>query len=67
MKALILLLLLLNLFPVYAQSNLKDRQLTKVDFITTSADISILPLSKSVKGNMNYTFKILQDTDTHLP
>jgi len=64
MKALILLFLLLNLFPICAQTNLKDEQLKNIDFKTTSAAISILPESQLVKGNMKYIFEILQDTDT---
>jgi len=50
--------------PIFSQSTLKDKQIESVNFKTTNADIAILPLTRTVKGKMTYTFKIIQDIDS---
>ena len=60
------LLLLFYIFSIagYGQYDSAFDQSEKVDFITVDAEISIFPTTKTVKGNVNYLFKILSSQDS---
>lgn len=60
------LLFFFHLFSIagYAQYDSSFDQSEKVDFIRMDAEISILPEAKTIKGNVEYQFKILSAQDS---
>ena len=64
MKSWFLLIFILFYVGSYAQYNPLFDQSSKVDFKNISADISILPKEKEVKGSVRYQFEILSATDS---
>lgn len=64
MRSKFLLLFLLLTIPGFAQFDASRDQNKVVDFIDVLAEVSIFPLEERVEGTVDFSFDILQNTDS---